>query len=731
MAPGAKDDSREKVIATTCNSHCGGACLLRIHVKDERITRIETDDGPEPQLRACLRGRAYRQRVYAPDRVIFPLRRTGERGEGNFERVSWDDALEEVARELRRVRDTCGPEAIFMRSSAGDIVALNHSLPLGKVLSLLGGYSTSWGYHSYEQGVYAELATLGRLDRSSRDDLLNSRLIILWACDPVNSILDTGTTNYLAQARENGTRIISVDPRYTDTAATFAHEWLPIIPGTDCAMMLGMAYVIIAEGLEDKQFLDRCTEGFDRFRDYVLGVTDGVPKTPDWAAKETAVPAEAIARLAREYATTRPAALLAGIAAGRTARGEQYHRVAITLSAMTGNIGLPGGSNGGRSWTTHSGLPQMASGGFMREVTNPVAKGPPDFPNYLPARSRYFLGTGSVNASRVPDAILRGKAGGYPADYKLLVIANANYPNQTPNINKAIKGLKKLEFIVAVEQFLTPAALWADIVLPTCTFLERNDFTESEGGLFFGYQRQAIEPRGECLTQLQIAVKLAEKLGLDEFKDTNEEEILREIVGGSIIPDYAKFREEAIYRLPESHIAFRDEAADPARHPFPTPSGKIEIYSRQLAEMNDPELPPVPEYRETWESRNDPLAAKYPLQLITIHARRRAHSQFETLPWLREIQTQALQINPADALPRGINEGDTVTVSSPRGMTVLPAWVTERIMPGVVAIPQGAWYHPDKDGVDHGGSANVLTRDEPSPGGGFVSNTCLVQVAKG
>jgi anaerobic dimethyl sulfoxide reductase subunit A len=727
------EEKGEKVVKTVCNSHCGGACLLKVHVKDGIIRRIETDDGPEPQLRACLRGRAYRQRVYSPDRLRYPLLRTGNRGEGKFERISWDKALDMVAGELKRVSNTYGSAAIFLRSSAGDIVALHNASPIHKVLSLLGGCSTNWGFHSYEQGVFAELATLGALERSSRDDLLKSRLIILWACDPVNTILGTNTSWYLAQAREQGAGIISIDARYTDTAAAFADQWIPIIPGTDCALMIAMAYVIIREDLLDHWIIDHYTVGFDRFSDYVTGREDGIAKSPVWAEAITSVPAQVIETLARKYATIKPAALIAGLAPGRTAFGEQYHRAAITLSAMTGNIGVSGGSAGTRSLVmTETGARFTPLGSFMTQIANPVIKGRPDFKNYLAARSRYFLGTGSVCTPKVPDALLHGKAGGYGADYKLLFIVNANFPNQTPHIHKSIEALKRLEFVVAIEQSMTSSARWADVVLPSCTFLERNDVTRSDSGFFFGNQRQAIAPVAESRSHLQIARGLARKLGFADFENLSEEDLLREIVSSSPIPDYDRFKQQDVHTppKPEPYVAFQEEIQDPVHHPFPTPSGKIEIYSQQLAEFADPGLPPIPKYIETWESRNDPVAGQYPLQLITTHLRRRAHSQYEYLPWLMEIQRQEVEISPEDAEPRSISDGDEVRVFNGRGATVLPARVTPRIIAGVVAIPQGAWYDPDKNGDDRCGSVNVLTKDEMSPGGGFVTNTCLVQVEK-
>ena len=723
----------EKVITTVCNSHCGGACALRVHVRQGVVIRIETDAGEDPQLRACLRGRAYRQRVNAPDRLKYPLQRVGERGRGQFERVSWDQALETIAGQMRRIRDTYGPDAIVLKSSAGDSTFLHGSLPFSKVLSLLGGFSLHWGYNSFEQGIFAELATYGTLhDRNSRDDLLNARLIVLWACNPATTIHDTNTGWYLARAREQGTKIVCVDPRYTDTAAALAHQWIPIIPGTDCAMMIAMAYVMVKENLQDQKFLDTYTLGFKQFEDYVTGAEDGIPKTPAWAEGITGVPAAAIEGLAREYAGLKPGALIAGIAAGRTAFGEQYHRVAMTLAAMTGNIGIPGGNAAGRSWTASGMYPFFKKGGFLKGISNPVLKNRPAFNNFLPARLKYGRGNGTFCSAKLGDAILNGTSGGYPADYKMLWIVNCNYPNQNPDINKALKGLKKLECIVTVEQFMTPAARWADIVLPSSTFFERNDLTLGEGNPFVGFQNQVIDPIGESKSHLQMALELAKKLELSEFEGLTEDGILREMVKGTGIPDYDAFKREAVHRIPlaKPYVAFKNEIEQPLEHPFPTPSGKIEIYSRQLAEMNDPHMPPVPKYIEAWESRRDPLAAKYPLQLITTHFKRRAHTQFETLPWLRELEEQRVQISQTDARQRGISDGDLVEVFNDRGAILLPAAVTQRIMAGVAAIPEGAWHDPDENGVDRGGNPNVLLKDEISPGGGFITNTCLVEVQK-
>ncbi len=728
----------KKVVSTVCASHCGGSCLLKVHVKDGVIIRIETDDGEEPQLRACWRGRAYRQRVYAKDRVLYPMKRIGERGEGKFERISWDEALNTVAEQLKQVRDTYGPEAVVLMMVTGDVHFLHQRGPLIKALSLSGGFTPVWGITSFHQGLSASLCNYGTIHTANtRNDLVNSRLIIMWGWDPAKTIMGANTSWYVARSREAGCRIISVDPQYTNSAATFAEQWIPIRPGTDCAMLLAMAYVMINEKLYDKNFINTYTTGFDKFENYVTGKEDGIPKTPSWAEEITGAPASSIEKLAKMYATIKPAALMAGISPGRTAYGEQYHRAAITLAAMAGNVGVHGGDAAGRAWEScFPGYPYKM--GFIEATfAGPgFAPNPAEKPAHEKVAAYFgkkvpFLASG-IHCSKLADAILKGKAGGYPVDYKMIYIAYSNYVTQWPDLNKVVKALKALEFVAVQEQFMTPTAKFADILLPVNTYMERNDFTVGVGEAFVGRINQVIEPLGESKSGLQIAIELAKYLGIDKLVDKDEQEMVDEYAQGNMVPDLEKFKKEATYKikLSEPYVVFKDQIKDPANNPFPTPSGKIEIYSQELAEMNIPGFPPIPKYIETWESRKDPLARKYPLQMINTHFRRRSLSQFDSIPWLRELEYQPVLISSEDARARNIADGEMVRVFNDRGEMVIRARVTERIIPGVVDVPHGAWYDPDKKGVDRGGCANMLTSDELSPSGGFAYNTVLVQVEK-
>lgn len=732
MARPKQSDDDVRVVPTGACYDCGGRCVIKVHVKNGVAIRVETDDGPEPQLRACARGRAYRQQEYSPERLRFPLKRTGPRGRGEFERISWDEALDKVADELVRIKETYGPKAILALTYSGSAGSLHSgNMTVRQLLRSFGGYMSAWGGASAEAAVFASRATYGTLTTGhTRDDLSNSRLIILWGLNPATSIYSTNTSFYLARAKEAGAIIITIDPRYTTTAATLSDQWIPIRPGTDVAMMTAMAYIMITENLHDQKFLDRCTVGFDKFKDYIMGAEDGIPKTPEWAEAITAVPAATTISLARTYATMKPAALIPGYAPGRTAFGEQYHRAASTLAAMTANIGIHGGG----------------AAGFERGPVGPMV--PPKFSEAIDAVT-YEAQLKALNVPRrlqkqphccrLWDAIIQGASAGYPCDIKMAYVAFANPLNQFPNTNKGVEALKSLDFIVVHEQFMTATARFADILLPVTNLWERNDIARAWlAGPYFLYLNKAIEPLAEVKSDFDICRELAARLGIqDPFFDISEEELIRQTAQGMgdvmpEIPDFERFKKDGVHKITVSgpQICFQKQIEDPEKNAFPTPSGKIEIYCQRIAELNNPDIPPIPKHIDSWEGPNDPLRDQYPLQLITVHHGARAHSCFDNNPWLREIEPQACWISSSDARSRGINNEDEARVFNDRGETIIRARVTERIMPGVVALGEGAWYRPDEKNRDRAGSPNVLTRDHYSPGGAFPTNTTLVQVEK-
>ncbi|MGD9138126.1 MAG: molybdopterin-dependent oxidoreductase [Desulfobacterales bacterium] len=729
-------DSEVKIVRTTSTFDCGGRCPIRLHVKDNKILRIEGDDAAEPdQLRTCLRCRAFRQYVHHPQRLMFPQKRIGKRGEGKFERISWDEALEMLAGELNRVKEVYGNRAIFLATGGGYLAGLhNGGLAAQRLLNQYGGCVTHYGNISSEGAVWASLTQYGSvMVGHSREDLLNSKLIILWGWDPARMISGTNTMYHVIKARENGAKVIAVDPRYHDTAATVADQWIPILPGTDTAMMVAMANVMIRENLHDQPFLDKYSVGFDKFKAYVLGQEDGVEKTPQWAAEICGVQAETIIRLAREYAGTRPAALMDCQGPARSAMGEQYNRCAATLSAMTGNVGRPGGSACG-------GLMGLPIGHMFRMSAIPPGKNPfeldgPKVKGTLDIRKRVIK---RIHVNKIFDAILEGKQGGYPADIKLMWSMCNNYLNQTGNSNKAARALQKLEFFCTQELFMTAQARYADLLLPVTTAAERSDLTRPwPSGPYFTFMNRALEPLGECKSDFDIVSELAERLGIAGFNPHTEEEWLKMFIDHNPeyqqhIKDYEQFKRDGIHRvqLDKPIVAFKEQIDDIENNPFPTPSGRIEIFSQRVADLEKPDAPPIPKYMSTAEDRNDPLVEKYPLQLLTPHPKNRVHSELYMVPWLREVEEHRAWINPTDANPRGIKDRDEIYVFNDRGKVAIRARVTERIIPGVVSIFEGAWYTPDQDGIDRGACANTLTNDAYSGGGAAVLNTSLVEVEK-
>ncbi len=717
----------ETVVTSTCGHNCGGRCVVNAHVRDGRIVKISTDPRrwtPElPPLHACVRGFGQAERVNHPDRLMHPMRRTGTRGSGQFERISWDEALDEVARQMLRIRDTHGPAAILDCSRTGSTSMLHNRALVQRLLHMFGGCTELWSNISAEAEVFAVRMTYGaRADYKSAGrepiDYVNSRLIVMWGWSPRDGTFGTGTWEYLKRAKRSGTRIVCVDPRVARTSRALADEHVFIRPSTDAAALIAMAYVIATEGLLDQAFLDRHVLGFDEehlpagapagasYRSYLLGLADGVRKTPEWAAAITGVPAATIRRLAVEMATLKPAALHCGYAPGRTIHGEQFHRAAYALAAMTGNVGVPGGNSGTSNGATgRAGIRMLAPG-----------------PN--PAGAR-------VASSLLADLLTRGKSGGYPADIKMIYSAVGDLFNQLPNIHKTTAAAERLEFMVVSDQFVTPTARYADILLPATTFWERNDVHTpwAGAGHYAIFMKQAIAPMGECRNDLDICAALARRLGIQGYDDRTEEQWLRELTRDAI-DDFDTFRERGLARLPapDDAVAFAREIRDPERHPFSTPSGKIEIYSMALAANPDPyglgPIPPIP----TWIP--DPVAeSRHPLRLVTPKSRARTHSIHDNQPILSRADRDDVWISRGDAAARGIADGQPVRVFNDLGSTVLPARVTNRIAAGVVSIKEGAWFTPDAVGRDTRGCANVLIADRASPAGASPFNSTFVDVA--
>ena len=751
-----------------CPAHnCGGRCLLIAHVRDGRIVRLETDDRPDtvaaPQLRACVRGRSYLRRQYHPSRLTQPLKRIGMRGSGEFQPITWREALDTVASQMERVKQTYGSSALFVPYGTGSYNQLNGSHVARRLMNLYGGClgiynSYSWGATNLATPtVYGTLVT-----GNQRQDWLNAKYILMWGWNPAEMRDGTNSDYFIKLARQAGARVVCIDPRHSLSAASLADEWIPIRPGTDTAMMSAMAYVMLTEHLYDAEFVRTHCVGFDAtqmpvneaesYSDYSLGVRDGTPKTPEWAEAITAVPAETIARIAREYATIKPSVLYQGYGMQRRAYGEQVVRLGCVLAAITGNVGVPGG------WASGLGL-QAPDGGGLWTVF-------PTGENPVRASIPVFLWT---------EACLRGKsmtqADGVRGverldnDIKLIYAVATNcLINQHADVNRTAEILRdesKVKFIAVQDNFLTPSARFADIVLPACTQFETWGV---EDGWKYGdeviLQPKLVGPLGESKSDYRICAELAERLGIGEaFTEGRDEKDWVEFCLNEFrrvrfpeLPTLDEFieRDLGAWTRPATRpaIAFEDFRRDPEKYPLKTPSGKIEIFSKHLFDLGRPdEIPAIPKYIQEWESpfvtsRAERSAAQskpcanagelerpattpptngvaaqggYPLQAIGHHTLHRVHSTHDNNDWLEEAFPQRVFINPIDASARGIEDGDEVKVYNSRGALILPCRVTPRIMPGVIDIPQGAWYKPDEKGVDRGGCVNVLTSHQWTP----------------
>lgn len=741
--------NNERVVPTCSTFDCGGKCDIRAHVADGVVTRITTRPDDEldldmPIMRACVRGRSYRKFVYHPDRLKYPMKRVGKRGEGKFERISWDEATTLIADNLKRITAKYGPASRYVHvGTAVSGGTFSGDAMVRRLLNLTGGYLPY--YHSVSMGNTAAATpyTYGvAASGSSLDTLLDTKLVILWGHNTTETIFGH-SNHYFQQMKNNGTRFIVVDPRYSDTASSLADQWIPLRPSTDNALMDAMMYVIVSENLHDKAFIDRYAIGFDEdtmpegvpvnesLVAYLMGAKDGIKKTPEWAEPITHVPAQTIRQLARDYANTKPAALIQGWGPQRHNCGERTARGSTLLATITGNVGVKGGWAAG-----YGGI------GNRKFTTGP------DMPdNPVPAKISVMNWVQAADdASKVtPQDGLTG-AEKLTSNIRILFSLAGNYlANQNPDINHTIKVLEdesKIEFIVASDLYLTPSARYADLLLPESSFMERWNIGETWGtGNYLLLSEKLIDSPFEARSDYEWLREVAAKLGVEkEFSQGRDEKAWIEHIweaSRKALPDenLSSFADLQIQRRhlfkSKPYVAFEDNIRDPQNHPFATPSGKIEIFSKRLYDMQHPEIPALSHYVPAHEGPEDALAAKYPLQLITWKGKNRANSTQYANPWLQEVQTQKLWINPLDAEKRGIAQGDSVRIHNDRGISMVPAEVTQRIMPGVVAMQAGAWWQPDANGVDHGGCANVLSSSRITAlAKGNSHQTMLVEVAK-
>jgi trimethylamine-N-oxide reductase (cytochrome c) len=746
---------------------------------------------------------ASRRKVYAPDRLRYPMKRVGfepggksdvsNRGKGEFVRITWEEAFDIIAKELKRIKETYGNSAITGWTAAHkEWGSLHYGEAFNRFLNCFGGYTerlsdgyswSGWMYGAPFIWGFAWNQGTGDQDDLMQDLLQNSKLLVFWGTDPtVVEAMYSGHEPSLWRvwAKEVGIRMIAINPIYCDTAAVFCDQWIPIYPGTDIALALAIAYVWINEGTLDQKYLDTHTIGFDKFKDYVLGVAEGpdgkIARTPEWAQKITGIDANTIISLAREWAS-KPTMLNAYWSGGcRTSYAHEWARAMITLQAMQG-LGKPG-----------VGIYSFRYGG----PNDPRQKGPPGYvfnfssvaknkiPNAIPQRLQYLNFADAILTDFKENPPLKWRGGGWIYTGPTDVFKEYTYPMpghseikmvwrygaSTLNVDaggdwyaRAYKS-PKIEFILVQTIYNEPEAMFADILLPINTGLERNDLSEAGQAGRYGpglstrvvvYQRKCIEPLYESKTDWEVFTELADRLGFKEqlTEGNSEDDWLRKMYKTSTVPlSWEEFRAKGyyIFELPKDYkprTALRWYYEKPEGEGLRTPSGKIEIYSQMLADFygeNSNAIGTVPKYFEDPEGRFSPLATKYPLQLDTAHPKFRMHGQWHNVTWLSDLCKykgyEPVWMNPADAEARGVKENDIVRIFNDRGQTLCYAHATERIRQGVIWVAEGAWYKPAEpgnvDSIDAGGDINVLTSRNPMSPHAYIErvNSTLVQVEK-
>ncbi len=829
----------EKVFTNIAGDWSGGVPVF-VHVRDGRIIRIRPmvfqDCEAKPwnikvgdrvftplkKTNPSPFDLAQRRRIYSPKRVLYPLKRVGfatggkssteNRGKGEFVRISWNEALDILVAELKRIKATYGNSSIFtIASGHGNMGQLNSHGLMRRVLNLWGGNTPMIrNPDSWEGWFWGAEHTWGfdeGVGMTSQYDLLedtmqNSELSIFWSHDPEKSSWMGGqdVSQWLNWLKELGRKMLFITPDLNFSAAIRADKWIPILPGTDAALAAAIAYVWISEGTYDDKYVHTHGVGFEKWKDYVMGVEDGTAKTPQWAEGITGVQARVIRALAREWASRRTHLSIKWGGAARTPYSTEWARMMVLLQTMQG-MGRPGVNIN----SLETAAPLDYSLKYFKPFTGSLAlrygittendglassKGLKD---YISSKLAVNPVKQSIYQTVIPQAILNppvswyGSWSGSPKEEQFVKhtypmpgesevhmiwwdtvspMANWNYTNKWTEAYRS----PKIEFSVAQAIQLENDALFADLVLPVCTQFERDDFTypglgprmlwgSDAGNLVGVYMKKCVEPLGESKSDYEIIRLVAQRLGLEkEFTEGNTmEDWVRMCYERTSLPDhisFEKFKEKGYYvfKFPDDWTrkpGMRRFYEDPKKCPLNTPSGKIEFSSPRLTEKfpDDNERPATPRYIAEGETHQESLssarAKKYPLLVDSTHPRYRFHSQNDTVSWLHEIPAhkiikdgypfEALWMSTKDAKARGIKHSDLVRIFNERGSVITAAYVTERMMPGVVRIPNGANYNPIEIGKSSmGGTINTISPYNPTSKNSFgmAVNGYLVQVEK-
>lgn len=713
-----------------------------------------------------------RDQVHSKTRVRYPMVRKGflaspdspqgTRGQDEFVRVSWDDALTLIDRQHRRIRETYGPASIFAGSYGWRSNGVLHKAAtlLQRYMSLAGGYTGHLGDYSTGAAQAIMPHVVGGNEVYQQQTswpmvLEHTDVVVLWSANPLNTLKiawnasDEQGLPYFEQLRQSGKRLICIDPMRSETVDFFGEsmEWIAPHMGTDVALMLGIAHTLLINNWHDSDFLSRYTVGFPRFAQYLLGESDGEAKTAEWAAKICGVHADKIRELA-ELFHKNTTMLMSGWGMQRQQYGEQKHWMLVTLAAMLGQIGTPGGgfglsyhfANGGNPTRRAAVLASMQGtvpGGVDAVDKIPVARivealENPGAPYQHNGMDRHF-----------PDIRFVWWAGG----------ANFTHHQDT---NRLIRAWQKPELVVISECNWTAAARHADIVLPATTSFERNDLTMTGdySNQHLVPMKQVVPPRDEARDDFTVFADLSERWeqgGRARFTEGKSElewlETFYRIAaqrGASqqvTLPPFERFwQDNALIEMPESEqnadfVRFAAFRADPLTNPLKTPSGKIEIYSERIASFQYSDCPPHPMWLapDEWHGNAQPGQ----LQLLSAHPAHRLHSQLNHTS-LRERYAVAgrepITLHPQDAKMRQIADGDLVRVWNHRGQVLAGAVVSDGIKPGVMCLHEGAWpdFATENGGICKNGAVNVLTKDIPSSrlGNGCAGNTALAWVEK-
>lgn len=683
--PPRRDNARMNAVARTvhaaCPHDCPDTCAMRVTVDDGRVVRIAGDpEHPSTAGALCTKVSRYAERTYHPDRLLHPLRRVGRKGEGRFERVSWDEALDTVAARLKAVaaRDA---QAIVPYSYAGTMGLLQGESMAARFWHRLGASRLERTICA-SAGGEALAATYGGKVGMHLRFFARSKLIVVWGSNSIASNLHFWTL--AQQAKRDGARLWCIDPRRTETADK-CHRHLALRPGTDGALALALMHELIVHGWVDRDYVARHVDGFDALRERAL----------QWPAERAAavcgVPADDIRELARDYGTTKPAAIRLNYGMQRVAGGGNAVRLVALLPCLVG------------AWRDAAGGLLLSSSGWFAPHRDDAALQRPDL---LAGRQPR-----AVNMATIGNALLHPGGGGFGPRIEALVVYNSNPVAIAPESPKVAAGFARDDlFTVVLEQFATDTVDHADIVLPATTQLEHLDVHTSYGHTDVLINEPAIAPLGEAKPNTQIFRELAARMGFDEpcFAD-DDEALLRQALRGV---DLRELRGRGWVTLALPDAPFADGG-------FPTPSGKARVGAPGLGV---PDFVPNHECAESAPA----LAARYPLAMISPPARHFLNSTFVNLRSLRSVEGEPrLEIHPDDATPRGIGNGSRVRVFNDRGQYRCTAEVSTRARPGVVN-GLGIWWR--KLGVDGTNVNEVTSQRLTDLGRAPTFYDCLVEV---